>query len=94
MEKLSSIKNRKCVIYAKKDLVLVMITKIIIKSEIIVNTQENIEELLMVFVIQDIKHPKKVPIAFHNGSTYDYHFIIKELAKEFEGLFEYLAENT
>ena len=93
MKKLSSIKNRKCVIYAKKDLVLVMI-KIIIKSEIIVNTQENIEELLMVFVIQDIKHPKKVPIAFHNGSTYDYHFIIKELAKEFEGLFEYLAENT
>ena len=22
---------------------------------------------------------------FHNGSTYDYHFIIKDLAKEFEG---------
>ena len=25
---------------------------------------------------------------FHNGSTYDYHFIIKELAEEFEGEFE------
>ena len=28
--------------------------------------------------------PKKVPIVFHNGSNYDYHFIIKELAEEFE----------
>ena len=31
---------------------------------------------------------------FHNGSNYDHHFIIKELAKEFEGEFEYLGENT
>ena len=31
---------------------------------------------------------------FHNGSTYDYHFIIKELAEESEGQFEYLGENT
>ena len=31
---------------------------------------------------------------FHNGSTYDYHFIIKELAKEVEGNFECLGENT
>ena len=31
---------------------------------------------------------------FHNGSTYDYHFIIRELAKEFEGNFECLGENT
>ena len=31
---------------------------------------------------------------FHNGSTYDYHFIIKELAEEFEGEFECLGQNT
>ena len=31
---------------------------------------------------------------FHNGSTYDYHFIIKELTEEFEGEFECLDENT
>ena len=30
----------------------------------------------------------------YNGSTYDYHFIIKELAEEFEGEFECLGENT
>ena len=31
---------------------------------------------------------------FHNGSTYDYHFIIKELVKKFEDNFECLGENT
>ena len=31
---------------------------------------------------------------FHDGSTYDYQFIIKELAKTFEGQFECLLENT
>ena len=29
-----------------------------------------------------------------NGSTYDYHFIIKERAEEFEWQFECLGENT
>ena len=27
------------------------------------------------------KVPKEIPVVFLNGSTYDYHFIIKELAK-------------
>ena len=31
---------------------------------------------------------------FHNGSTYDYHFIIKQLAEESEGEFECLGEKT
>ena len=33
-------------------------------------------------------------MVFHNGSTYDYHFIIKQLAREFDGKFECLGENT
>ena len=40
------------------------------------------------------KVPKEIPLVFHNGSTYDYHFIIKELVKGFEGNFECLGENT
>ena len=38
--------------------------------------------------------PNKIPVVFHNGSNYDYHFIIKELAKEFKSQFDYLGENT
>ena len=38
--------------------------------------------------------PTKIPIAFHNGSNYDYHFIIKELAEEFKKQFTCLGENT
>ena len=40
------------------------------------------------------KIPKEIPVVFHNGSTYDYHFIIKELVKEFDDNFECLGENT
>ena len=29
--------------------------------------------------------PNEIPVVFHNGSNYDYHFFIKELAKGFEG---------
>ena len=38
--------------------------------------------------------PKEIPIVFHDGSTYDYHFIIKQLAMEFNGSFECLGEDT
>ena len=31
--------------------------------------------------------PKNPPRVFHNGSYYDYHFIIKELAEEFKKQF-------
>ena len=40
------------------------------------------------------KIPKEIPIVFPNGSTYDYHFMIKELVKEVDGNFECLGENT
>ena len=40
------------------------------------------------------KIPKEIPVVFHNCSKYDYHFIIKELAEEFEGEFECSGENT
>ena len=38
--------------------------------------------------------PKEISIVFHNGSNYDYYFIITELAEKFEKQFTYLGENT
>ena len=35
---------------------------------------------------------REIPVVFHNGSSYDYHFIITGLAEECEGDFEYLGE--
>ena len=46
----------------------------------------NTEMLHLAYVVQII--PKEIHMIFHNGSNYDYHFIIEELAKEFEGEFE------
>ena len=40
------------------------------------------------------KISREIPVIFHNGSTYDYHFIIKQLAREFKGTFDYFGENT
>ena len=41
-----------------------------------------------------IQITEKIPVVFHNGSTYDYHFIIKQLAEDFKDQFECLGENT
>ena len=35
-----------------------------------------------------------IPIVFHNGSKYDYRFIIRELGREFKYYLEWLGENT
>ena len=40
------------------------------------------------------KIPKEIPVVFHNDSTYDYHFIIKQLAIEFKCEFKCLGENS
>ena len=38
--------------------------------------------------------PKEFLIIFHNGSNYDYHFIIKELTEDFKKQFACLGEST
>ena len=38
--------------------------------------------------------PKKIQIVFHNGSNYDYNFIITELAEEFKKQFTCFGENA
>ena len=35
--------------------------------------------------------PNEIPVVFHNGSNYDSHFTIKELANEYKGQFEFLG---
>ena len=40
------------------------------------------------------KTPKEISVVFHNGSTCDYHFIINQPAKEFDGQLECSGENT
>ena len=37
--------------------------------------------------------PKKIIVIFHTGSNYDYHFVIKELAEEFERTNYLLSSN-
>ena len=56
--------------------------KNIVKLEMIVNIQGNIE----VLHICNLKYsvPKKIIAAFHNGFNYDYRFIVKQLAGEFK----------
>ena len=40
------------------------------------------------------KISKQIPAVFQNGSTFEYYFIFKELAKDSEGQFEYLGEDS
>ena len=92
MKKVSLMKSKKFVIYVKRNFVLTKVIKIhlnyTIKLEIIVITMENLAELLIIFAT-----PKEIPVVAQNA-TYDYHFLIKQLAKEFEGQFECLGENS
>ena len=57
--------------------------KNIVKIDVIVIIQEEIGAM---HSICNLKYslPKKNPIVFHNGSNYDYHFLIKDLAEEFK----------
>ena len=57
MMKISFIKSKKYATYVEK--FFVQIKKIIVTSEIILILQENLEELHIIFVIKDIKYPKK-----------------------------------
>ena len=35
--------------------------------------------LCQAYAVKNIVYLKKIPSDFHNGSNYDYHFIVKEL---------------
>ena len=71
------IKTKKSAMFDKKTVKINMlqIKNLIKLGAIFIINFSFIEVLYMVYVILSI---------FHNGSNYDYHFIIKELAKKFE----------
>ena len=60
------------------------------KKEVISLTDEENESHENNNSNMNYKLSKDIPVVFHNGSTYDYHFKIKELAQEFERQFECL----
>ena len=70
------------VMYAKKDLVLMMIIKSIIKSDHCHCTGKYRGAAYSICNLR-YKTPKEIPVVFHKCSTYDYHFIIKKIAKKF-----------
>ena len=49
--------------------------------------------LRIAYLIENLLY-LKIFLVFHNGSNYDFHFIIKELAEEFKKQFSCLGENT
>ena len=80
--KISYIMNNIFAIYAKKNLVVMIKKYYKVRDHNYRGAAHNICNLRY-------KAPKKIPVVvFHNGSKYDYHFIIKELAEKFEGQFQ------
>ena len=69
-----------------------MIIKNILEFKIIAILQVNAGVLHKAHAIKIILH-LKICIVVHNGSSCDYHFIIKDLANKFEGKFGCLWEN-
>ena len=84
-------KNKKYAIYVKKSIVMIKTRK---KVRDHCHYTRKFRGAAHSVCSLRYKVPKEIPIVFHNGSTYDYHFIIKKLAKEFEDEFECLGKNT
>ena len=91
-------KSKKYAIYVKKSFVMIKIKKLnmnfIIKKRDHCHYTGKFRGAAHNICNLRYKVPKEIPIVFHNGSTYDYHFVIKKLAEEFKGEFECLGENT
>ena len=91
-------KPKRFVTYAKKDLVPIKMIKMYLNYTNKVRDHCHYTGKFRVAArsISNLRYkiPKKIPVAFHNGSTYYYHFIINKLAKVFYGQLECLGEHT
>ena len=84
-------KTKKCTIYVKKSFVTIKKRK---KVRHYCHYTGKFRGAVHIGCNLRYKLPKEITIVFHNGSTYDYYFIIKKLAKVFEGECECFGENT
>ena len=98
MKKISLMKSKKFVTYAKQILVLMrkmmMMTIKSIKVRDHCHYTKQFRAAAYNICNLRYKIPKKIPVIIYNGSTYDYHFIINQLAKKVKGKLECLGENT
>ena len=96
--KIGIMKNQKNATYVKKNFVVIqtkkrkfkLYKKVRLHFRVIATFREAAHSICNL----NYKVPQEIPVKFHNGSKYDYHFIIKELAEKFKGEFECLGENT
>ena len=95
---MSFLKCKKSVTQAKKCLVLIKTIKIVFELYHKVRYHGHytgkFREAAHSICNLRYKTRKEVPIVFHSGYTYDYHFIINQLAKEFDDQLECLGEIT
>ena len=96
MKKKNHMKIKKFVIYVKKNFVLIKIKEFKLKKKVRDHCHYTGKYRGAAHSICNLRYKitKEIPVVFHNGSTYDYHFIIKQLAREFKGNFHCLGENT
>ena len=68
--------------------------KAMAKLRTIVIMLVNKEVLCIAYVILTFSKSEEILVVFHDGLNHDYHFIIKQVAKEFEVEFNSLGDNT
>ena len=81
------------VIFVEKEFKKILKIKIIEMSVIIVIIAGKCRGAVHNICNLKFKMPNEISVVFHNGSCYHYHFIIKELANEFEWQFECLGKS-
>ena len=95
MKKKNHMKIKKFVIYVKKNFVLIKIKEFKLKKKVRDHCHYTGKYRGAAHSICSLRCKiTDIPVVFYNGSTYDYHFIIKQLAREFKGYFHCLGENT
>ena len=88
-------KEKTSTTFAKKCLnINILMIKAMAKLRTIVIMLVNIEVLCIAYVILTFSKSEEILVVFHDRLNHDYHFIIKQVAKEFEVEFNSLGDNT